>query len=121
MVVPQAYVQYERDQAFLTSKNASSLSNKVFELRTPSRDLRGQASTTLRGDHCRQLIPPGTPKVRVATELSVQACTLRELYPGARAQAPRQKDAHIERWPRPRRMDDGALAYANKGEAASTS
>ena len=30
VVVPQAYVWYERDQAFVTSENASSLSNKVF-------------------------------------------------------------------------------------------
>jgi hypothetical protein len=51
-------------------------------------------------------------------ELSLRACTPWEQYPGARAQAPRQKDAHTERWWRPRRMDDGALADANKAEAA---
>jgi hypothetical protein len=97
VVVPQAYVWYERDQAFVTSKNATSISKKVFELRTrPSRDLRGQASVTLLADHCRQLIPPRTPEARVAAELSLRACTLRELYPGACAQAPRQKDAHIK-------------------------
>jgi len=56
----------------------------------------------------------------VAAELSVRAPTLRELYPGARAQAPRQKGARIERRPRPRRTDDGALADANKAEAATT-
>jgi hypothetical protein len=75
----------------------------------------------MRADHRRQLIPRGAPEARVAAELSVRACTLRELYPGARAQAPRQKDAHIERRPRPHRMDDGALANANKAEAATTS
>ena len=70
-------------------------------------------------DHRRQLIPPRTPEVQVAVELSLQACTLREQYPGARAQAPRQKGSHTERWPRPRWMDDGTLADANKAEAAS--
>jgi len=95
---------------------------KFLESRTrPSRDLRGQASATLRTNHCRQLIPPRTPEARVAVELSLRACTLRERYPGARVQAPRQKGAHTERQPRPRRMDDGALAYANKAEAATTS
>ncbi len=83
-------------------------------------DLRGQASATLRVNHCRQLIPPGTPKARVAAELSVLACTLRERYPGGRARAPRQKGAHIERRPRPHRMDNGALADANKAETATT-
>ncbi len=75
----------------------------------------------LRADHRWQLIPPKTPEARVAAELSLLARTLQEQYPGACAQAPRQKDAHIERRLRPRRMDDGALAYANKAEAASTS
>ncbi len=56
----------------------------------------------------------------MAAELSVRAPTLRELYLGARAQAPRQKGARIERPPRPRRTDDGALANANKAEAATT-
>ncbi len=56
----------------------------------------------------------------VAAELSVRARTLQEQYPGARAQAPRQKGAHVERRPRPRRMDDGALGDANKAEAATT-
>ncbi len=121
VVVPQACVRYKRDQAVPTSKNASSLSNKVFESRTrPSRDLRGQASATLLANHHWQLIPPRTPKQRVATEFSLRAYTLRERYPGARAQAPCQKGAHIERQPRPRRMDDGALADANKAEAATT-
>jgi hypothetical protein len=122
MVVPQAYVLYKRDQAFVTSKNASSLSNKVFwdTNNKPSRDLRGQASATLCADHCWQLIPPRTPEARVAAELSLRACTLQEQYPGARAQAPRQKDAHMEHWPRPCRMDNGVLAYANKAEAAIT-
>ena len=73
----------------------------------------------LRADH-RRLIPSGTPEAQVAAELSVRARTLRERYPGACAQAPRQKGAHIERRPRPRRMDDGELADANKAEAATT-
>jgi hypothetical protein len=30
VVVPQAYVRYKCNQAFVTSKNASSFSNKVF-------------------------------------------------------------------------------------------
>ena len=55
----------------------------------------------LRADHRRQLIPPRTPEARVAAELSLRAHTLREQYPGAHAQAPRQKDANIERRPRP--------------------
>jgi hypothetical protein len=72
----------------------------------------------LRADHHQQLIPQRTPEVRVAAELSLRACTLQEQYPSARVQAPRQKDAHTERQPRPRRMDDDALADANKAEAA---
>ncbi len=112
MVVPQAYVWYER----------LSLKQGFFESRTrASQGPVWKASATLRADHRRRLIPRGTPKARVAAELSVRARTLRELYPGARAQAPRQKDAHIQRWPRPRRMDDGALANANKAEAVTTS
>ncbi len=74
----------------------------------------------LRADRRRRLIPRGTPKAQVAAELSVQARTLRERYPGARAQAPHQKGARIERRPRPRRTDDGALADANKAEVAIT-
>ncbi len=80
-----------------------------------------KASATLRADHRRRLIPRGTPEARVAAELSVRARTLQELYPGARAQAPRQKGAHIERRPRPHRMDDGTLADANKAKAATQS
>ena len=64
------------------------------------------------------LIPPRTPKARVAAESSLRACTLRERYPGVHAQAPRQKEAHTERRLRPRQMDDGMLADANKAEAA---
>ena len=69
-------------------------------------------------NHRWRLIPSRTPEARVAAELGLQACTLQEQYPGARAQAPRQKDAHTERRPRPRWMDNGALADANKAEAA---
>ena len=72
-------------------------------------------------DHRRQLIPRGTPEARVAAELSVRARTLQERYPGARTRVPRQKGAHIKRRPRPRRMDDGALADANKATAATQS
>jgi hypothetical protein len=75
----------------------------------------------LRADHRRRLIPPRTLKAQVAAELSLRARTLREQYSGAPVQAPCQNDAHIKRWPRPRQMDDGALAYANKAEAAPTS
>jgi hypothetical protein len=75
----------------------------------------------LRADHRWGLIHHRTPEARVAAELSVRARTLRERYPGARARAPHQKGAHTERRPRPRRMDDGALAYANKAEAVTTS
>ena len=125
VLVLHAYVRYKRNQAFVTSEETLALSQTGFLSRVannkPSRDLRGQASTTLRADHCRQLIPPRTPEARVAAELSLRACTLRERYPGARARAPRQKGAHTERRPRPRRMDNGALAYANKAEAAPTS
>ena len=118
MLVLHAYVLYKRNQAFVTSEETLALSQTGFLSRVannkPSRDLRGQASTTLRANHRRQLIPPGTPEARVAAELSVRACTLREQYPGARAQAPRQKDAHTERRLSPCRMDDDALADANK-------
>jgi hypothetical protein len=79
-----------------------------------------EASAMLRADHRRQLIPPGTPEARVAAELSLQACTPQERYPDARARAPHQKGAHTKRQPRPRRMDNGALAFANKAEAATT-
>ena len=75
----------------------------------------------LRVNHHRRLIPHRTPEARVAAELSLQACTLQEQYPGARTQAPRQKDAHTERRPRQRQMDDGTLADAIKAEAAPTS
>jgi hypothetical protein len=68
-------------------------------------------------DQRRRLIPPRTPKAQVVAELSLQACTLREWYPGVPAHASRQKDAHTERWLRPRRMDDGTLTDANKAEA----
>jgi hypothetical protein len=111
VVVPQAY----------RTVRAALSQTSFFESRT--RAIQGpawKASTTLRADHRRRLIPSGTPEARVAAELSVRAPTLQELYPGARAQAPRQKGAHIERRPRPRQMDDGALANANKAEAATT-
>jgi hypothetical protein len=83
----------------------------------PSRDLRGQVSTTLRADHCQRWIPPRTPEAQLAAELSLRAYTLQEQYPGARAQAPRQKDARTERRPRPCWMDDGMHADASKAEA----
>ena len=93
----------------------------VFESRTRAiQEPTWKASATLLADRCRRLIPRGTPKAQVAAESSIQARTPQELYPGARAQAPRQKGARIERWPRPRRTDDGALADANKAEAAMT-
>jgi hypothetical protein len=72
-------------------------------------------------DHHWELIPPRTPEARVAGELSLRACTLQERYPGAHGQAPGQKGAHTKRRPMPRRMDDGALAYATKADAAMTS
>jgi hypothetical protein len=100
---------------------SGSLSNKVF-VESRTRATQGpawKASATLRADHRWRLIPSGTPEARVAAELSVRACTLRERYPGARARAPRKKGAHIQRRPRPRRMDNGALADANKAEAAT--
>ena len=121
VVVPQAYVWYERIKRFLLAKMLALSQTSVFESRT--RAIQGptwKASATLLADRCRQLIPPGTPKAQVAAELSVRAHTLRERYLGARAQTPRQKGAHIERRPRLRRMDDGALADANKAEAATT-
>ncbi len=111
MVVPQAY----------RTVRAALSQTRFFGSRTQA--IQGsawKASATLRADHRRQLIPCGTPEAQVAAELSVRALTLQELYPGARAQALRQKGAHIERRPRPRRMDDGALANANKAEAATT-
>ncbi len=79
-----------------------------------------KASKTLRLDCRRRLINRGTPKAQVAAELSIRARTLQEQYPGTRVQAPRQTGARIVRWPRPRRTDDGALADANKAEAATT-
>ena len=45
---------------------------------------------------------------------------LQEKNPGARAQAPRQKEAQSERQPRPHQLDDGTLANANKAEPAPT-
>ncbi len=75
----------------------------------------------LRVNHRWWLIPPRTLEAQVVTELSLQACTLQEQYPGAHAQVPHQKDAHTERWLRPCRMDDGVLADANKADAAPTS
>ncbi len=94
---------------------------RFFESRTRAiQGPAGKASATMCADHCWRLTPRGTPEARAAAELSVRTCTLRERYPGARAPATRQKGAHIERQPRLRRMDDGALADANKAEAATT-
>ena len=53
-----------------------------------------------------------------AAELSPQAWTLREQYPGASMQAQCQKEAQTERWQRPRQLDDGMHADADKAEAA---
>jgi hypothetical protein len=53
--------------------------------------------------------------------LSLRACTLREQYPDAHAQAPRQKDAQTERWPRPHWLNDGTHADASKSKAAPIS
>jgi hypothetical protein len=64
---------------------------------------------------------PQDPEARVAAELSLWACTLQERYPGAPARVPCQKGTHTKRRPRPRQMDDGALADASKTEAAPTS
>ncbi len=50
-------------------------------------------------------------------ELSLQAHTLREQYPGTHVQAPHQKDAPIERRPRPRQMNDDAIAYTIMGNS----
>ncbi len=111
VVVPQAY----------RTVQAALSQTRFFESQTQA--IQGpawKASATLRADHRRRLFPRRTPEAGVAAELSVRAPTLRELYPGARAQAPRQKGAHIERRPRPHWMDDGALANANKTEAATT-
>jgi hypothetical protein len=104
MVVPQAYIPYKRDQVFVTSQTLALsqtrfLSRKQQAFQGPA----WEASAMLRADHPWRLIPPGTPAARVAAELSLQARTLRERYPGARMQAPHQKDAHIERRPRPLR------------------
>ncbi len=121
MVVPQAYVRYERIKRLLLAKTLALSKTRFFESRT--RAIQGptwKASATLRADHRLRLMPRGTPKAQVAAELSVRAHTLRERYPGARAQAPRQKGARIERRPRPRQTDDGALADANKAEAVTT-
>jgi hypothetical protein len=121
VVVPQAYVRYERIKRFLLAKTLVLSQASVFESR--SRAIQGptwKASATLLADRRRRLIPRGTPKAQVAVELSVRAHTLQERYPGARVQAPRQKVARIERRPRPRRTDDGALADANKAEAPTT-
>ncbi len=105
---------------FLLAKTLALSQTFFWVANKPSKDLRGQASATLRADHRRQLIPPGTPEARVAAELSLRAYTLQEQYPGARAQAPCQKGAHIERRSRPRRMDNGTLTDANIAEAATT-
>jgi hypothetical protein len=105
----------------LTKTLALSQTRFLSREHEPSRDLRGQASAMLHANHCRQLIPPRTPEVRAAAELSLRACTLREQYPGARTRAPRQKGAHTKCGLRPHRMDGGVLAYANKAEAATTS
>jgi hypothetical protein len=121
VVVPQVYVRTSAIKRLLLAKTlALSQTRFLSREHEPSRDLRGKASATLRTDHRRQLIPPKSPEARVASESSLRACTLQKRYPGTRARAPRQKDAYIERRPRPRRMDDGALAYANKAEAATT-
>ena len=40
----------------------------------PSRDVRGQASASLRTKNCQRFIPPRTTEARVAAELSLRAC-----------------------------------------------
>ncbi len=103
----------------LLAKMLALSQTRFFELRTQaSQGPAWKASTTLRADHRRQLIPSRTPEARVVAELSVRACTLRERYPfGVRKR--RANREPICR-PRPRRMDGGALADANKAEAATT-
>ncbi len=121
MVVSQVYVRTSTIKCLLLAKTLPLSQTRFFESQT--RAIQGptrKASATLRADRRWRLIPRGTPKAQVVAELSVRARTLREQYPGARARAPRQKGAHIKRQPRPRRMDDGALADANKAEAATT-
>ena len=81
----------------------------------------GKLAQSYAPDHCRRLIPPRTPKARLAAELSLRVCTLREQYPGAHAQAPHQKDAQTEHWLRPHRLNDGMHANASKAYAAPTS
>ena len=118
---PPSVRTYERDKRLLLAKTLALSQKRFFESQT--RVIQGpawKARATLRADHHRRLIPHGTPESRVVAELSVRACTLREQHPGARARAPHQKGADIERRPRLRRMDDGALADANKAEAATT-
>jgi hypothetical protein len=111
VVVPQAY----------RTVRTALAKNRVFWSRTRAIQVpTWKARATLRLDRRRRLINRGTPKAQVAAESSIQARTPQELYPGARAQAPRQKGTRIERRPRPRRTDDGALACSNKAKAATT-
>jgi hypothetical protein len=109
-------------KCLLLAKMLALSQTRFFESRTRACQRPAwKASATLRADHRRQLIPRGIPEAGVAAELSLWACTLRELYPGAHAQALRQKGAHIERRPRPRQMDDAALANTNRAKAATAS
>ena len=115
MVLAQSSICYQQKRWLFLKQVFWVADNK------PSRDLCGQASATLHADHCWWLIPPRTLEAWVAEELSLRACTLREQYPGACAQAPHQKDAHTKRRLRPRQMDDGTHADASKAEAEPTS
>ena len=116
MAATQVYFVQARQSACYWQ---NAFSNKVFlVVNNPSKDQQGQASTMLRANHGRQFNSPKYPKERVAAELSPWAWTLREWYPGVRAQAPHQKEAQTEHRLRPHQLDDGTYADANKAEAA---
>jgi hypothetical protein len=66
----------------------------------------------------RKIIPPRTPKAQEVAELGLRFRILREGFPGARTQVPRQKEAQFDRRPRPHQLDDGELADPSKAEAA---
>ena len=79
MAAPQAYARYKREQVLVTSETLDLSKTRFLSRKQQAvQDQQGQASTTLRANHHWRLIPPRTPKARVAAELSLQACTLRK-------------------------------------------
>ncbi len=111
-------LQYKRNQVLDTCDTLSQTCLFLGANNEPSKDQQGEFSAMLHTNHHWQINSPKDLKEQVATELGPWVRILQEQYPGACAQAMCQKEAQSDRRPRPRQLDDGTLADANKAEAA---